>query len=103
MITRYSAVKTSILLNVLVVNNLTVNVHVHCTVSEYVCIVCTIGCITFGFFSNKKIVKVPMVPLSKTWNLNFFFFLPLPCIALGVRKYTIKQSLKNSTELEFKY
>ena len=33
-----------------------------------------VGCITFRFFSNKKIVIVPMVPQSKTWNLKFFFF-----------------------------
>ena len=45
-----------------------------------------------------------MVSQSKTWNLNFFFFfLPCPHVALGVRKYIFKQSLKNSTELEFKY
>ena len=45
----------------------------------------TVGCITFRFFSNKKIVIVFMVPQSKTWNLKFYFiFLAAsPCCAGG--------------------
>ena len=46
---------------------------------------CTVGCITFGFFRIKKIVKVPMVPQSKTWNLKFFlyFFGRVPMLRWG--------------------
>ena len=45
-----------------------------------------------------------MVPQSKTWILKIFLiFLAASRDALGVRKYIFKQSLKNSTELEFKY
>ena len=36
-------------------------------------------------------------------SIFVLFFLPRPRVALGVRKYIFKQSLKNSTELEFKY
>ena len=45
-----------------------------------------------------------MVHQSKKWIQKYFLFFWLqPRVALGVRKYIFKQSLKNSTELEFKY
>ena len=83
---KYLYTKTN-LINLLPIN------YIFSYIIQTVLYKCTLGCITFVFFSSKKNHKSSYgSPEQNMEPKIFFFFWPSPRFALGVRKYTFKQS-----------